>query len=105
MAGGGYRVRLERNFAPRSQTGDLAKQLPKQAFYLAVMPASWAQTEPKGGVYTPPDTLEPLGTTGGGYRVRLKWNFAVSNAYRLRGKIAKKTRFLLSGNAGLLGSN
>ena len=105
MAGGGYRVRLERNFAPGSQTGDLAKQLPKQGFYLASMPASRGQTELKGSKYTPLETLEPIGATGGGYRVRLKWDFAVSNAYRLRGKIAKKTRFLLSGNAGLLVSN
>jgi hypothetical protein len=105
MTAGGYRVRLERNFAPRSQTGDLAKQLPKQGFYLAAMPASRGQTELKGSEHTPSDASKPPRTTGGGYRVRLKWDFASANADRLRGKIAKKTRFLLSGNAGLLGSN
>ena len=60
--------------------GKIAKK--KHDFYLAVMPASWAQTELKGSEYTPPDTLEPLGTTGGGYRARLKWNFASANADR-----------------------
>ena len=90
MTGGGYRVRLERNFAPRSQTGDLAKQLPKQGFYLAAMPASRGQTELKGSEHTPSDASKPPRTTGGGYRVRLKWDFASSNANRTRGKIAKK---------------
>ena len=105
MTVGGYRVRLERNFAPRSQTGDLAKQLPKQGFYLAAMPASRGQTELKGSGHTPSDASKPPRTTGGGYRVRLKWDFASANADRQKYKIAKKTRFLLSGNAGLLGSN
>ena len=78
---------------------------PMKCFYLAAMPASRGQTELKGSEHTPSDASKPPRTTGGGYRVRLKWDFASANADRLRGKIAKKTRFLLSGNAGLLGSN
>ena len=35
------------------------------------MPTSRAQTEPKGSEYTPPDTSEPLRTTGGGCRAEL----------------------------------
>ena len=75
MTGGGYRVRLERNFAPRSQTGDLAKQPPKQGFYLAAMPASRGQTELKGSEHTPSDASKPPRTTGGGYRAELDEHF------------------------------
>ena len=75
MTAGGYRVRLERNFAPRSQTGDLAKQLPKQGFYLAAMPASRGQTELKGSEHTPSDASKHPRTTGGGYRAELDEHF------------------------------
>ena len=98
MTGGGCRVRLERNFAPRSQTGDLAKQLqlPKQGFYLAAMPASRGQTELKGSEHTPFDASKPLRTTGGGCRAELYEHFELRSQTEIVAKLQKKHDFYLA---------